>query len=204
MTDNGNNKTVGMTYLRSKRGFIRYEKNPSIPDAQSIAKRRPVRIGNEQKGFVIDGAGEVIGQGAAAFYEFEEVDTSRFVKLFLGGIKQAAGLSKAGLSVFELVYRQVQNNPGTDQIGLSHELAKRSGLELSERVFRNGLRDLLEREFLFESLIPGVFFINIRYMFNGDRLAFVKGYKRKNATSQVQGDLFVGTSAGLPATENAE
>ncbi len=179
MTDTGNNEANEIVELRSKRGFIRYEKNPSVPDPQAIAKRRPVRMGNERRGLVIDGAGEVIGVGAAAFYEFEEVDTSRFVKLFLSGVKQAAGLSKAGLVVFELVYHQVQDHPGTDQIGLSYELAKRLGLEMSERVFRNGLRDLLEREFLFESLIPGVFFVNIRYMFNGDRLAFVKGYKRK-------------------------
>ncbi len=181
MTDTGNIETSKTADLRSKRGFIRYEKNPSVPDPQAIAKRRPVRMGDERRGLVIDGVGEVIGVGAAAFYEFEEVDTSRFVKLFLSGIKQAAGLSKAGLAVFELVYRQVQDNPGTDQIGLSYELAKRLGLEMSERVFRNGLRDLLEHEFLFESLIPGVFFVNIRYMFNGDRLAFVKGYKRKGS-----------------------
>jgi hypothetical protein len=29
--------------------------------------------------------------------------------------------------------------------------------------------------------MEGVFFVNIRYMFNGDRLAFVKGYQRKKA-----------------------
>jgi hypothetical protein len=28
-------------------------------------------------------------------------------------------------------------------------------------------------------VIEGVFFVNIRYMFNGDRLAFVKEYGRK-------------------------
>ena len=31
------------------------------------------------------------------------------------------------------------------------------------------------------ALIPSVFFVNIRYMFNGDRIAFVKAYKRKGA-----------------------
>ena len=34
-------------------------------------------------------------------------------------------LSKSGLaSVFELVYRQVQENPGTDEIKISHYIAK--------------------------------------------------------------------------------
>lgn len=198
MTDTGNSDSRKLTELRSKRGFIRYEKNPSIPDPQAISRRRPVRLGDDKKGFVIDGVGEIIGMGAAGFYEFEEVDTSRFVKLFLGGIKQAVGLSKAGLAMFELVYRQVQDNPGTDQIGLSYELARRLGLDLSERVFRNGLRDLLEREFLFESLIPGVFFVNIRYMFNGDRIAFVKAYKRKGARANQEDFFDAAPVAALP------
>jgi hypothetical protein len=36
---------------------------------------------------------------------------------------------------------------------------------------------LLDREFLLRSTADGVFFVNIRYMFNGDRLAFVKAYQ---------------------------
>jgi hypothetical protein len=43
------------------------------------------------------------------------------------------------------------------------------------------LRELLEKEFLFLSPYQGLYFVNIRYMFNGDRLAFVTGYKRKSA-----------------------
>jgi hypothetical protein len=209
MTDNGITETQEHdTQLRSKRGFIRYEKNPSVPDKSTLQTRtKRVRIGDEQKGmFIGNDTGEVLGQGAAVIYEFEEVETTRFVKLYLSGIKQAAGLSKAGLAVFELVYRQLQDNQGTDQIGLSHEQAKRMGLDISERVFRNGVRDLLEREFLYESLVSGLFFINIRYMFNGDRLAFVKGYKRKGATTKPtnQLDLFAAPADALPDSEGEE
>jgi hypothetical protein len=187
MTNTGTEKDAeNNNLLRSKRGFICYEKNPSVPDVQTLQTRaRRVRIGDEKKGLVIGETGEILGTGAAVIYEFEEVETSRFVKLYLSGIKQAVGLSKAGLMVFELVYRRLQDNPGVDQIGLSHVQAKRMGLDISERVFRNGIRDLLEREFLYESLVPGLFFINIRFMFNGDRLAFVKGYKRKIAKTKL-------------------
>lgn len=193
LTDIGKNMGIKMTengiietkekepVLKSKRGFIRYETNPSIPTPQALQTRaKRVQLGDEKKGLVIGETGEVFGSGAAVVYEFEEVETTRFVKLYLSGIKQAAGLSKAGMTVFELVYRQIQDSPGVDQIGLSHEQAKRAGLDISERVFRNGLRDLLARGFLYESLVPNLFFINIRYMFNGDRLAFVKGYKHKD------------------------
>ena len=181
MTETGTKDNEKTVFL-SKRGYPKYETNPSIPNADSISKRKPRKIGNDKKGMIVnENTGEILSMGGVGFYEFEEVDDTRFVKLFLAGIKQAAGLSKAGLAVFELVYKQMQDKAGIDQIGLSYEQARLLGVDMSERVFRNGVRDLLEKGFLFESLVSGLFFVNIQFMFNGDRLAFVKGYKRKSA-----------------------
>jgi hypothetical protein len=166
--------------VKLKRGVPTYARNPSVPSPDSISKKRPVRIGNDQKGFVIDGGGEILGKGAAMFYEFEEVDDARFVKLYLSGFKKAAALSKAGLSVFELVYRQVQDSPNNDKVELSFDMIEHSGVKLTRSTYFRGLRELLDHEFLFKSLIDGVFFVNILYMFNGNRLALVKGYQRKS------------------------
>lgn len=173
--------------LQSRRGFRRYARNPSVPDRGLAGTRmRPVKIPGTDKGmlFADGGTGELIGSGVRHFFRFEEVDASRFVKLFLDGMKQAAGLSKAGMQVFELVYRQMQEKPNADEIGLSWHLAKTLGLDIPERTYRHGLRQLLEREFLYESLVDGVYFVNIRYMFNGDRLTFIRGYKLKEASGQ--------------------
>jgi hypothetical protein len=49
------------------------------------------------------------------FWWEEEVDSTRFVKLFLDGIKQAAGLSKVGMQVFEPVYLQTWAAAGSDE-----------------------------------------------------------------------------------------
>ena len=176
MSENGNS---GLT--KSRRGFVRHERNPSIPGPQDIAKKKPVRFGDDKAGLVIDGLGEVIGRGTASFYKIEEVDNERFVKLFQEGMRQAAGLSKAGATLYGFICLQIQDAPNTDKVELSYEKAARSGLDISDRVYRNGIRDLLEHEFIYESLVPGVFFVNIRFLFNGDRLAFVQGYQRKNA-----------------------
>src|SRR5262249_3648931 len=108
--------------------------------------------------------------------------------------KQAAGLSKGGLAVFEIVYNQIRDNPGQDTVQMS---AITSGLE--ERTYQRGIRELLKKEFLFRSPYDGVFFVNIRFMFNGDRLAFVKAYRVKN--SSAQGELPFGEPARLPAPE---
>jgi len=103
--------------------------------------------------------------------------------MFLDGMKQAAGLSKAGMAVFDLVYRQLQEKPNSDEIALSWHLAKTLGLDIPERTYRHGLSQLLEREFLYESLVDGLYFVNIRYMFNGDRLTFIRGYKLKGSAT---------------------
>jgi hypothetical protein len=168
------NQKLGV--VRERYGLPVYRSNPSVPEPDTITKKRTVKVGNDKRGFVVDtGNGDILSVGGMGFYEFEEVDETKFVKLFLSGMRKAAGLSKAGLAVFELVYNQVQNNHGTDEIKLNAEDAN-----MPSSTFRRGVRELLEKEFLYQSLYQGVFFINIRYMFNGDRLAFVKGYKRKS------------------------
>ena len=76
----------------------------------------------------------------------------------------------------------------TSMICLGRKIGE-AQLELSERTYQRGVRELLEKEFLFRSPSEGVFFVNIRYMFNGDRLAFVKTYHLRNAPAQRQPSL---------------
>src|SRR5476651_1477511 len=165
MAENSKNTVI----LSEKRGVPIYQTNPSIPSETEIKRNKRAQIGTEAKGLVVDsGTGEILGHGGAIAYEWEEVDKERFVKLYLAGLKQAAGLTKSGLAVFELVYSKVRENPGKDTVLLD---PFSSGLE--ERTYQRGLRELFEKEFLFRSSNPGLFFVNIRFMFNGDRLAFV-------------------------------
>jgi hypothetical protein len=166
--------------LGEKRGVPVYASNPSIPQKSDISKPRRVRLGDEKKGLVInEGTGEILGTGGALAYEWEEVDKERFVELFLSGLKQASGLSKAGLTLFEVVYKQMRGAPNSDVVILNFYTASEHVQRLNERTYQRGLRELLEKEFLYRSPSDGVFFVNIRYMFNGDRLAFVKAYHLK-------------------------
>jgi hypothetical protein len=163
--------------IGEKRGVPVYTANPSIPGNEEISRSRRAQIGNDRKGIIInDGTGEILGNGAAVIYEWEEVDKERFVKLFLAGVKQASGLSKAGLAIFEVVYNLIRENPNSDKVELNFYHASEQIEGINERTYRRGLRELLDKGFLFRSPSEGVFFVNIRYMFNGDRLAFVKAY----------------------------
>lgn len=180
MGENSQNDLV----IGTKQGLPVYTSNPSVPPKDQISKPRRARLGNDRKGLVFDeGTGEIIGRGGAVLYEWEEVDKERFVKLFLAGLKQASGLSKAGLSIFEVVYDQMRANPNSDRVMLS--LLDPAMPPIPRATYFRGLRELLEKEFLFRSAFDGMFFVNIRYMFNGDRLAFVKGYHLKGSQPEL-------------------
>lgn len=175
----------GVVVIGEKQGIPVYATNPSIPSKDTIARLKKRRLGDEHRGLIIDGTSEILGRGTAVVYEWEEVDTERFVKLFLGGIKKASGLSKTGLSVFEVVYNQMRESPNSDTVILSFYRASQQIKGLNERTYRRGVRELLEREILFRSPEEGVFFVDIGCMFNGDRLAFVKGYHLKEAQPEL-------------------
>lgn len=65
--------------------------------------------------------------------------------------------------MFELIYRQVQDTPNTDKVELSFYLATKKINGLTERTYQRGVRELLDRGFLFRSPSDRVFFVNIRY-----------------------------------------
>ena len=202
MTENGQKLRPENNAVATKRGMPVYRVNPSIPGPHGIAtrqKRFEVPGGNASV-IMDNGTGEIRGIGGLGLWWQEEVDASRFVKLFLDGIKQACGLSKSGMAVFDLVYREMREKHGNDKIELSQYLAQDHGL--NERTYRRGLRELLEKEFLYRSTSDGVFFINIRFMFNGDRLAFVRTYHLKGASRQQE--LLLDEVPTLPAPAPAE
>ncbi len=184
MTLNYQTDVVQANQITMKRGFPVYRRNPSVPTTDALPTRtRRIRVPGGKGAMIVDSStGEIKGLGGVGFWWEEEVDSSRFVKLFLDGIKQAAGLSKAGMQVFELVYRELRCNPGSDEIKLNLYVAKDHGL--ADRTYQRGVRELLEKEFLYRSPSDGVFFVNIRFMFNGDRLAFVKTYHLKDVVRQ--------------------
>ena len=189
--------------ISTKRGFPVYRTNPSVPQAYNLPTRakRVFNVPGGKGSVIVDNTtGELKGIGGLGFWFEEEVDTTRFVKLFLDGIKQAAGLSKTGIHVFELVYNEMRANPGRDEIKLNQYVAKDHGI--SDRNYQRGVRELLHKEFLNRSPSDGVFFVNIRFMFNGDRLAFVKSYHLKDASRQQELPLVA--VATLPAPVDSE
>lgn len=123
----------------------------------------------------------------AGFWQIEEVDKSQFVKLYVNGVKAFKDLTGSGTKVFELLYLEVQKSIGRDRIYLSFHAVDQAVTPMSESTFMRGMKELVTKGFLAESVAPGLYFLNPDYMWNGDRLGFVKEYRLKT-TKAVQVD----------------
>ena len=175
--------------LGERKGVPFYGANPSMPSPSDLTTRtRPKRIANGRDAMIVHpSTSEILGRSSVVFMASEDVDSNRFVKLYVDGVKGITGLKAAGVRVLELVIKQLHEKQDQDQVMLSSFLAREAGIE--ERTYQRGLRDLQDREVLFASHIEGLFYINIQFMFNGNRLHFVRSYHLREAKQTIQPEL---------------
>ncbi|GAC1605076.1 MAG: hypothetical protein NVS3B25_34380 [Hymenobacter sp.] len=164
---------------KSKRG-VRYDHNPVIGNAITNTKQGVKRISNKDGNrmmVVSENTGEIVAP--AGFWQAQEVDKTQFVKLYVNGVKAFKDLSGAGTKVFEVLYMKVQASIGTDTLWLTFPSLNQLETPMGETTFYRGMKELLSKGFIAESLTPGMYYLNPDYMWNGDRLAFVKEYRLK-------------------------
>lgn len=182
----------------TRRGFPLYEVNPSLsgPLPVRIKSAKPSRGGDAY--MIAPGTGEVIAKGAFAFVEEKEVDSEQFVKMYLAGIRRYGELSKAGALLFEFVYREISGRDGKDKdtVVVNYLLALKWKPDLAERTYYRGMSELLEKGFLFRSMAADIYFVNVRFMFNGDRMALVQSYRRKGKAGAAAKELPSGVVDG--------
>jgi hypothetical protein len=199
MADTKSSETISEHPKLSRRGLQRYDTNPSISDALVNTKTGTKKIVNktgDQLFVTNQKTGEVVAP--AGFHQIVEVDKTKFIKLYVEGVRAFAGLSPAGAKAFELVIHRLQEQIGSDLIYLSHLEAEESGI--AERTFRRGIAELVKGRFLFEGRADNWFFVNVNYIFNGNRLAFIKEYRIKGS-KPVPKDLH---TAELPFEESED
>lgn len=163
-------------------GKIIYDTNPSVTGEFKTNVRRAIN-GNAGKALMITkGNGEIIAHGDIAFIEEKEVDSEEFIKLYLAGITQFGELGKPGALIFSFVYHQIVGLTGKDKdtVVLNYLLAQRWKEDLQRRTYERGMKELLDKGFLFMTVATDMYFVNVRFLFNGDRLALAKVYTRKS------------------------
>ncbi len=163
-----------------RRGFPVFESNPSVGDFP-VRIRKTKQSHAQEVYMVAPGTGEVLARGDFAFMKEKEVDSEEFVKVYLDGVRKYGELKKAGALLFEFVYRELsgKNAKDKDTIMLSYLLARRWKPDLAERTYFRGMHELLAKDFLFRTMAADVYFVNVRFMFNGDRMVLGQAYRRR-------------------------
>jgi hypothetical protein len=148
---------------------------------QITTKRRYVRSGKAEE-LVNPATGEV--HGVATIHQVEERDDAEFVKVFAAGVAATYELTKTAQKVFQVVLDQYQRTPMSrgfaDYVNLfwfDDGIDGRS-VGMSEYTFKRGLRELIDKRFIASK--DGVsFWTNPALFFKGDRVMFVKEYRRR-------------------------
>lgn len=172
---------------KSRRGAIQYESNPFVGGAVANTKQGVKRITNksgDRMMMVSESTGEVVAP--AGFHQIVDVDKTQFVKLYINGVKAFKDLTGAGTKVFEVLYMQVQESIGKDVIYLSFSEIDQRITPMGEATFYRGMKELIDKGFIAESLTQNKYFLNPDYMWNGDRLAFVKEFRKVSARPKAE------------------
>ncbi|WP_414144061.1 hypothetical protein, partial [Burkholderia vietnamiensis] len=84
-----------------------------------------------------------------------------------------------------VAFHTKRHGAGKDRLYLSYgsyvEFVEKYPLltKVSRATYFNCLNELIEKKILFKSTLTNIFFINIAYVFNGDRLRFITEYQLK-------------------------
>ena len=159
-----------------------------VAAVSSSTKNKKIRTSTADH-FVNPDTGEVMA--TSTIYVIEKREEEQFVKVFVDGVRRTFDLSKSANQVFCRIleeYQKVKMTGGyADQIRLAWFDGGLNGssVDLSEYVFRKGLKELITKSFLYPCA-PGVYWINPSLFFKGDRVRFVQEYQKINANNKFE------------------
>lgn len=158
--------------------------NPLLESTTVRTKRRYVRTA-KAKDLVDPLSGEV--SAISTVHTVEEKDDKEFVKVFAEGVRAMYGLTRTGMRVFQAVLAEYQDTKMSggfvDSVYLhwfGDGLSGRS-IGMSERTFQAGMKELLLLKFI-APRSANLYWVNPALFFKGDRVAFVKEYRRRKVS----------------------
>lgn len=160
--------------------------NPFISPSTVPLKKKLVSSGLASKTLVDVDTGEI--NAVSIIRQIEEKDTDEFVKVFSSGIAAAYELTRTGQRVFQAVLQEYERTPMrkgfADSVYLAWFDDGLSGRDIgmSDKTFQRGLKELLIKKFLAPKS-PNLFWVNPSLFFKGDRVMFVKEFKRKKSST---------------------
>ena len=108
-----------------------------------------------------------------------KVDKTHFLKFYAEGVRMFLGLKSPGIKVFMVIYQLLLDDPNyqQDKIDLTYSLLPKDVQDsISRTTYTRGVKELRNVNFLAPTMHDGVYWINIDYVFKGDRLTLVNQY----------------------------
>lgn len=161
-----------------KEGVVVYRENPFWEPYEIKIGPRFVRIAG---GTHISDEGEAIKH--SGIHIIEEKDEDEFIKLYTRNMKAFFDLKPTTQKVLTAVLDAVQRSPNADSIYLHwfnvEAYSSQSNLKISRTSFHNALKEMIKKGFLAEAEEPNRYWINPHLFFNGNRMVFIREYRRK-------------------------
>ncbi|MDN7678016.1 MULTISPECIES: hypothetical protein [Burkholderia cepacia complex] len=169
-----------------------YSENPSIAQAMINTKKgiKPIFSNNSQTSIAIQEETEDDLKSIVLDFTTKKiVDKDQFIKIYIHSFPVLAELKNSTKILFQYILMSLSEQVGKDQLYLSYasyvEFVEKYPLltKVSRATYFNCLNELLENNILYKSKLTNIYFINIAYVFNGDRLRFITEYQIKKEKS---------------------
>ncbi|VWB72759.1 hypothetical protein BPS26883_03460 [Burkholderia pseudomultivorans] len=174
----------------------KYKENPSIAQAMVNTKKGAKPIFNQGSGTdfsVYSHNSEEMKSIALDFVSKKVVDRDKFIKIYIHSLPVLSELKNSTKILFQYILMSLSEEVGKDQIYMSYDdysvnvsqwplMAK-----VSRTTYFSCINELLAKGVIYKSYKTNIYFINIAYIFNGDRLTFIEEYtlKKENDSKQV-------------------
>ena len=163
---------------KSKKGVVVYKENPFWEPQEVKIGSKIIRIAG---GSHVNNEGESVSH--SGIHQVKEVDETQFIKIYTQNVKAFFNIKPTTQKVLMAILNATQKAPNSDSIYLNwfevEDYSKQHDLQISERSFYNAMRELLEKGFIAESERINQYWINPHLFFNGDRMIFIREYRKK-------------------------
>jgi len=168
--------------IKNIRQSEKHEKNPFrkelLEDFRTVKKREYINADGDRRvqNLVIDGDGQAIGE--SRFFRYKKYDPEQFAKVFTRRVTAMWDMPKPAGRMFSFVLSILPKD--NDEIYIDVKEAMQFADYKTEKSIWEGIKWLLENEFLAKSTKTNFYFINPTIFFNGNRAAFVDMIVKEN------------------------
>ena len=176
--------------MSRKTGVTSYRENPFITASTAVTTRGKRIVVSGGKAIVDMQTGEL--ENVAEIVMVRQVDSEQFVKLFTQNLRAFFDLTPVTMKLLQVLLSQVQKTPNTDRVMLNLMIMQDFFTEqkdepMSKASFHRAVRELIDKKFIAETMLGGLYFINPNLFFNGDRVRFMTEIRR--GKSRAEADL---------------